>query len=92
MARFMGHTAYKPSCDGEEMRTRAESWPLLAAGACGSVWGAMLVFRCIPDAAWLSEADPTPVAVQLLAGTLAGEVCASLLCYAGMLYLRRRRQ
>jgi hypothetical protein len=52
----------------------------------------MLVFRCIPDAAWLPEADPAPLAMQLLAGTLAGEVCASLLCYAGMQYLRRRRR
>lgn len=74
------------------MRTRAETWPLIAAGACGSVWGAILVLRCIPDAAWSAEADPTPIAVQLLAGTLAAQACASLLCYAAMLYLRRRKE
>jgi hypothetical protein len=75
--------------DGEEMRTRAEMWPVLAAGACGSVCGAILVLRDIPYAAWLPEADPTPVAVQLLAGTLAGEVVASLVVYTAMLCLRR---
>jgi hypothetical protein len=47
------------------------------------------VLRGIPDAAWLPEADPAPVAAQLLAGTLAGAVLASILCYAVMLYLGR---
>lgn len=75
----------------EEMRTRAETWPVIAAGACGSVCAAILVLRDIPGTAWLPEADPTPIALQLLAATLAGAMLASVLFRAATLYFRRKR-